>query len=127
MFIATNAWETNHIQTNDYKVDNIVCGIQGHACTFSCYLCKASKDRFLDTWTPTRTLKSLFEDYDAYTYWCSGKTKKEIEEGAKLFFNVTKETICAKQDEEDLDIPTRKRVAMDELHTMTGSFDKLYK
>ena len=43
-----------------------------------------------------------------------------------MFHSVTKCPILAKGDEDDLDIPVRKRVAMDELHVMTGSFQKLH-
>ena len=44
MYKAVNAWDTSHIQTNDLKVDNIMCGIQSHACSFPCHMCEAHKD-----------------------------------------------------------------------------------
>ena len=43
-----------------------------------------------------------------------------------MFHNLTKCPILAKGDEDDLDIPVRTRVALDELHTLTGSFQKLH-
>ena len=43
MYRAVNDWDTSHIQTNDLKVDNIMCGIQSHAFSFPCYtvICKS--------------------------------------------------------------------------------------
>ena len=43
-----------------------------------------------------------------------------------MFLSVTKCPILAKGDDDDLDIPVRKRVAIDQLHIMTGSFQKLH-
>ena len=43
-----------------------------------------------------------------------------------MFHNLTKCPILAKGDEDDLDVPVRTRVALDELHTLTGSFQKLH-
>ena len=65
MYKAINAWDTSHIQTNDLKVDNIVCGIQSHACMFPCYLCEAPKDKLLEK-AKTRTIRDLFNDYEGY-------------------------------------------------------------
>ena len=39
-----------------------------------------------------------------------------------MFHSVTKCPILAKGDEDDLDVPVRTRVAIDELHILTGSF-----
>ena len=68
MYKAINAWDTSHIQTNDLKVDNIVCGIQSHACMFPCYLCEAPKDKLLEK-AKTRTIRDLFNDYEGYKKW----------------------------------------------------------
>ena len=68
MYKAVNAWDTSHIQTNDLKVDNIMCGIQSHACSFPCYMCEAPKDNLLVK-GKTRTIRSLFNDYEDYEKW----------------------------------------------------------
>ena len=125
MYKAVNAWETSHIQTNDLKVDNIMCGIQSHACSFPCYMCEAPKDKLLQK-AKTRTIRDLFNDYKGYEEWCIGKSKTQQMQGGKLFHSVTKCPILAKGDEDDLDVPVRTRVALDELHTLTGSFQKLH-
>ena len=44
-----------------------------------------------------------------------------------MFHSVTKCPILARGDDDDLDIPVRKRVAIDQLHVMTGTFQKLHK
>ena len=127
MYKAVNAWDTSHIQTNDLKVDNIVCGIQSHACAYPCYLCEAHKDNLLEK-GKTRTIRDLFNDYEDYAKWCLGKSKTRIQkDGGPMFHSVTKCPILARGDDDDLDIPVRKRVAIDQLHVMTGSFQKLHK
>ena len=68
MYESVNAWETSHIQTNDLKVDNLMCGIMAHACKYPCYMCKAPKDKLAYQGGPTRTIKGLFEDYENYKY-----------------------------------------------------------
>ena len=47
-------------------------------------------------------------------------------EGGPMFHSVTKCPILARGDEEDLDIPVRKKVAIDQLYVMTGTFQKLH-
>ena len=125
MYKADNAWDTSHVQTNDLKVDNIMCGMQAHTYSFPCNMCKAHKDNLLEK-GKTRTIRDLFIDYEGYKSWCIGKSKKQKEEGAKMFHCVTKCPILARGDEDNLDIPVRKQVAIDQLHILTGTLQKLY-
>ena len=102
-------------------------GFQSHACSFPCYMCEAPWDNLLEKGN-IRTIGSLFKDYEVYQKWCLGKSKAQIKrEGGKMFHSVTKCPILARGDDDDLDIPVRKRVAIDQLHVMTGIFQKLHK
>ena len=44
-----------------------------------------------------------------------------------MLHSVIKCPILSKGDEGDLDIPVRNRIDLDQLHCMTGSFQKLHK
>ena len=88
-------------------------------------MCKAHKDNLLEK-GKTRTIRDPFNDYEGYKSWCIGKSEKQKEEGAKMFHCVTKCPILARGDEDNLDIPVRKQVAIDQLHILTGTLQKLY-
>ena len=94
-------------------------------CSYPCHLCEVHKDNLLEK-GKTRTIGGIFNDYEGYTQYCIGKTKKQQQEGARMFHSVTKCPILSKGDEDDLDVPIRKRIALDPLHCMTGSFQKLH-
>ena len=96
-----------------------------HACSFPCHMCEAQKDNLLEK-GKTRTIRDLFNDNEGYQQYCQGKSKKQCELGARIYHSVTKCPILARGDEDDLDVPVRTRIGIDELHVMTGTFQKLH-
>ena len=76
---------------------------------------------------PLRTVRSLFEDYADYQKYCEGKSKTRQKEAGKLFHSVINKPILVKGDnEEDLNKFVFEVMPMEELHLLTGCFDKLY-
>ena len=75
----------------------------------------------------TRTVRSLFENYEKFKEWCVGKSQNQIKLGAKLFLNVIYLPLIDRRDIENLDVAVRFVFALDELHLVTGVFQKIYK
>ena len=66
VFDKTNVKDVRHVGTHDFKVDNASSGIGSHGSSYNCHLCEAHKDHFVTTYKPTRTVRSLFENYEKY-------------------------------------------------------------
>ena len=126
MFEKINAWETDHLLTNDFRVANIMCGIGSHGSKCCCCFCIVEKEKLGEEFMPLRTIRSLFEDYEGYKKFCEGKSKTQQKGAGKLFHSVVNKPILVRGEEEDLDDLVLSRMPMDELHILTGCFDKLY-
>ena len=77
--------------------------------------------------TIVRTVRSLFENYEKFKEWCIGKSPNQIKLGAKLFLNLIYLPLIDRRDVENLDVAVRFVFALDELHLVTGVFQKIYK
>ena len=123
MYESTNAKDVEYVDTDDFKVDNIVCGLQTHMANHPCYLCKAHRKDFCLVHKPTRYVKCFFEDHANYKEFCVGKTENQKKQAAKDFFNVKFYPLLPK---DKWDQPVRRVVKIDELHLLQGNFMSLF-
>ena len=119
-----NFWdiEPRWVFSNDFKVSNILCGIQPHRARFPCHVCYAPRDD-LGTRHEYRTVGSCQEDYDNFVRNGSIKAK------AKHFRNQILPPLLTKDfnDATLLAQPTLQFIPPGELHLHTGVTNYLYK
>jgi len=122
IFNKIKVWGLKNYFVGDYKMKNIVCGCQGHTCTYPCANCTSPKTDF-DKKGDLRTVASLASDYKRY-----------VEDGAKKsdarnYHNVTSRPLLFETVEETMesDLLVVDMFPPEELHIVLGITNDFFK
>lgn len=117
----TNFWGIkNRINSNDYKMHNIIAGIGSHASTFPLDCCEVHKNN-LNSLGKIRTIRSLIENWQTYQITKDSIASKSVK-NPPLFFNPDAFDTLS---DEILDTPVIEHSPPSELH-LELAFNSLF-
>jgi len=122
LFKKIHIWDLKGFFAVDFKVKNMICGVQPHSCTYPCCNCTASKSDFENLGEP-RTVATLAKSFEAFI--ADGGDKKKAPKHHSV---VNQPLLLESMDEmKECNQPLIDFFSPSELHIMLGIVNHIYK